>query len=109
MADEPGSQRSALTQKMEKELRLLQRHITMLKAVVEYQPVGIIRLGEITGYPQHKVRYSLRILEQEGLLEPTADGAIPTEGIGDFLADLHGILDGMTATVDDLKGAVADR
>lgn len=97
---------SALTQKLEKELNLLQRHVTMLKAVIDYEPIGIIRLSEITGYPQHKVRYSLRILEQEGLVEPSAQGAVSTEKLNTFLDELKGILDDMTATVSDLKAAV---
>src|SRR5216117_4552215 len=39
----------------------------MHKAIMENQPIGIIRLSELLNFPQHKVRYSLRILEQEGL------------------------------------------
>jgi len=31
------------------------------------------------GIPEHKVRYSLRILEQEKLIEPSPEGARPTK------------------------------
>lgn len=106
MAEQSPGRSSALTQKLEKELNLLQRHVTMLKAVIDYEPIGIIRLAEITGYPQHKVRYSLRILEQEGLVEPSAQGAVSTDKLSAFLEELHSILDSMTSTVDDLKTAV---
>ena len=76
---------SSLTGKMELELELLQRHVEILKAVKDHEPIGIIRLSEITGHPQHKVRYSLRILEQEGLIEPSSQGAVTTQHIQEFI------------------------
>jgi predicted transcriptional regulator len=62
--------RSVLTSKIETEIELLQRHVAMLKAIMDNEPIGIIRLSEMLEHPQHKVRYSLRILEQEGLPRP---------------------------------------
>jgi hypothetical protein len=53
---------SVLTSKIESEIELLQRHVQMLKAIMDNEPIGIIRLSELLVYPQHKVRYSLRIL-----------------------------------------------
>jgi len=38
------TRRSALTSKIEAEVKLLQRHVAMLKAIMENQPIGIIRL-----------------------------------------------------------------
>jgi len=70
------ARRSALTSKIEAEVKLLQRHVAMLKAIMENQPIGIIRLSELLNFPQHKVRYSLRILEQEGLIKPSPEGAV---------------------------------
>lgn len=69
---------SALTNRLESEVNLLERHVEMLKTIKNNQPIGIIRLAELLGHPQHKVRYSLRILEQEGLILPSPDGAITT-------------------------------
>jgi predicted transcriptional regulator len=57
-------------------------------------------------YPQHKVRYSLRILEQEGLIEPSPDGAVTTEKIQDFLDHLKDILETMSATVNELRDSI---
>jgi predicted transcriptional regulator len=73
------TRRSALTSKIESEVKLLQRHVAMLKAIMENQPIGIIRLSELLNFPQHKVRYSLRILEQEGLIKPSPEGAVTTD------------------------------
>ncbi|OGS51057.1 MAG: hypothetical protein A3K65_00920 [Euryarchaeota archaeon RBG_16_68_12] len=75
----------------------------MLKAIQENQPIGIIRLSEMMSVPQHKVRYSLRILEQEGLIKPSPDGAMTTERLHDFLDYLKSVLDMMSATVQDLR------
>src|SRR6266566_2866305 len=57
----------------------------MLKAIMENQPIGIIRLSELLNFPQHKVRYSLRILEQEGLIKPSPEGAVTTDRLEEFL------------------------
>ncbi len=95
--------RSALTSKIEAEIRLLQRHVAMLKAIMENQPIGIIRLSELLNFPQHKVRYSLRILEQEGLIKPSPEGAVTTDKLEEFLDYLKGVLDSMSTTVVDLR------
>jgi len=102
----PKAPRSALTSKIETEIDLLQRHVAMLKAIMDNEPIGIIRLSEMLKYPQHKVRYSLRILEQEGLIEPSPDGAVTTEKIQDFLDHLKEILETMSATVNELRDSI---
>ena len=96
----------SLTSKLEDEVSLMQRHVHMLKAIMENQPIGIIRLSELLNYPQHKVRYSLRILEQEGLIEPSPDGAVTTEILPDFLDQLKTILDSTSKTVKDLRASL---
>lgn len=99
----PMARKSVITSKIESEIKLLQRHVTMLKAIMENQPIGIIRLSELLNYPQHKVRYSLRILEQEGLIKPSTEGAVTTDKLQEFLDYLKSMLDGMTSTVQDLR------
>jgi len=94
---------SVLTSKIESEIDLLQRHVRMLKAIMDNEPIGIIRLSELLGVPQHKVRYSLRILEQEGLIRPSSDGAVTTESLKPFMEHLKVILDDMERTVNELK------
>ena len=98
--------KSVLTSKIETEIDLLQRHVAMLKAIMDNEPIGIIRLSEMLKYPQHKVRYSLRILEQEGLIEPSPDGAVTTEKIQDFLDHLKDILETMSNTVNELRESI---
>jgi predicted transcriptional regulator len=94
---------SVLTNKLESEIELLQRHVQMLKAIMDNEPIGIIRLSELLDYPQHKVRYSLRILEQEGLIKPSPEGAVTTDKLRAFMEQLKVILDEMDRTVQELK------
>jgi len=98
--------RSVLTSKIESEIELLERHVTMLKAIMEHEPIGIIRLSELLNVPQHKVRYSLRILEQEGLIAPSPEGAVTTEKLQQFFVDLKAILTSMDETVNKLRGSL---
>lgn len=98
--------KSALTSKIEAEVKLLQRHVAMLQAIQENQPIGIIRLAELLEFPQHKVRYSMRILEHEGLIKPSPDGAVTTDRLEPFLDYLKGVLDSMSSTVQGLRGSL---
>ncbi|HIH36933.1 MAG TPA: hypothetical protein HA232_03380 [Methanocellales archaeon] len=76
-----------LTDKLEHELELLERNLVVLKAVIKEEPIGILKLAEKTSLPKHKVRYSLRLLEHEGLVEPSLHGAITTNNMSKFKAE----------------------
>ena len=89
-------ERCVLTSVIETELDILKRHVSVLKTLREKQPMGIIKLSELTGYPQHMVRYSLRILEQDGLIEPSPQGAVTTDNV-DKTIDL------LIKTLKDMK------
>lgn len=67
-----------LTGRVQHELELLKRHVIVLEKVIESGPIGIMKLSLETGIPDHLVRYSLRILEQQGLIEPSTQGAVAT-------------------------------
>jgi predicted transcriptional regulator len=95
--------KSILTNKIESEIELLERHVKMLNAIMDHEPIGIIRLSELLDIPQHKVRYSLRILEQEGLINPSPEGAVTTEKLQSFFAELKDILLHMDETVNALR------
>lgn len=74
-----------LINKLEVELDMLERHLLILKYVIEQEPIGIMKLSEETGLPKHKVRYSLRVLEHEGLIGPSMHGAVTTEKTRKFV------------------------
>jgi len=95
--------RSSITSVAEKEIGLLTRHINVLKTVKEHGPIGIIRLSQMTGQPQHMIRYSLRTLEKDGIITPSPNGAVVTDRIHDTLGTLEETLDDLTSTMQDLK------
>jgi predicted transcriptional regulator len=81
-----------LSKGFREELDLLGRHIRMLQFVQEHGPIGIIRLSALLGIPKHKVRYSLRILEREGFIHPSTEGARTTPKVKQLFASLQAIL-----------------
>ena len=62
LLDKKVNNKSRITSVAEKELDLLCRHLDVLKNVQEHGPIGIIKLSQMTGQPQHMIRYSLRTL-----------------------------------------------
>ncbi len=97
---------TALTDRLRTDLDLLHRHITVLKAVEEHQPVGIIRLSKLLGHPPHKVRYALRVLEQDGLIRPSREGAVTTKKAKPFHEELRVLLEEMKRTVETLRNSL---
>ena len=102
MAKEMG----VLAGKASRDLELLKRHITMLQFVAEHEPIGIIKLSELMELPQHKVRYSLRLLEKDGLIKASTNGAKTTRKVEKFLEDLKEHLGEMSASVKDVQKSV---
>lgn len=102
MREEKKNERCVLTGVIETELDILKRHIHILKTLQKNQPMGIIKLAELTGYPQHMVRYSLRILEQDDLIEPSSHGAITTRKVEEIMKILKKTLQHIRDTADEL-------
>ncbi len=81
----------------------IERHILMLKTTKSNQPVGIIRLSELLGIPKHKVRYSLRLLEKEGLIVATSEGAMVTEKYEEFIDAVSTEIDELIERLDAIR------
>jgi len=101
--EEKNKNQIHITSVAEKELNLLSRHINVLKTVKDHGPIGIIRLSQITGQPQHMIRYSLRTLEKGGIIKPSSQGAVITGNIHETLGTLESTLDEIITTMDELK------
>lgn len=71
--------------------------------VIESEPIGIVKMSNETGYPHHKVRYSLRVLEEENLIEPSSQGAITTERTQEFVDELDDKLDEIVNKLESMK------
>ncbi|MGF3555183.1 MAG: hypothetical protein ACQXXF_07980 [Thermoplasmatota archaeon] len=104
--NEKKRERCVLTNVIETEMDILKRHIHILKTVQNHQPMGIIKLSELTNYPQHMVRYSLRILEQEGLIEPSTRGAVTTEKVSKTITNLKKVIDEIIKDAEEIKKTI---
>ena len=89
--------------RLEKEVDMLERHLQVLKMVIRNEPIGIVKMSNETGYPHHKVRYSLRVLEEENLIEPSSQGAITTDATEQFVEDLDDKLDDTIGKLNEMK------
>jgi len=98
-----------LVNRIEEELDLLARNVDILEKLSKSPPIGIIRLSEALHLPIHKTRYSLHLLEREGVIQPSADGAVVTDKAQEFWANLNRSLDRMNQVIEHLKARAADR
>jgi predicted transcriptional regulator len=101
--EEKSSSSTNITSVAEKEIGLLSRHIDVLKTVRDHGPIGIIRLSQVTGQPQHMIRYSLRTLENSGVIKPSPQGAVVTDKIHETLGTLESTFDEISTTMNELK------
>ncbi len=92
-----------LVDRIEEELELLGRNVDIVEKLSRSPPTGIIRLSEALHLPIHKTRYSLHLLEREGVIQPSADGAVVTDKARDFWANLDKSLGRMAVIVQRLK------
>jgi predicted transcriptional regulator len=89
--------------RLEKEVDMLERHLQVLRMVIRNEPIGIVKMSNETGYPHHKVRYSLRVLEEESLIEPSSQGAVTTEHTHGFIEDLDNKVDDIIGQLESMK------
>lgn len=82
------------------EIELLGRHLDVLRAVMEHQPIGIMRLAELLDLPYHRIRYSLRVLEQMEYIRASPEGAVA-------LPRAWNLLEEMDQELEELIGIIA--
>ena len=92
-----------LTGRVRHELELLKRHVVILKKVMESGPIGIMRLSLETGIPDHLVRYSLRVLEQQGLIAPSTQGAVATKSADEAYSELKAELEKLGEMTEEIR------
>ncbi|MGA8303154.1 MAG: hypothetical protein WA547_07965 [Thermoplasmata archaeon] len=107
-AAESSADGAQLVDRIEEELELLSRNVDIVEKLTKSPPTGIIRLSEALHLPIHKTRYSLHLLEREGVIQPSADGAVVTDKAREFWENLDKSLDRMTLLVRHLKERVAE-
>ncbi len=89
--------------RLARQLQKEDRDLQVLQTVIDHQPIGITRIAAEAGLDEHKARYSLRMLENDGLIEPTQDGAVVVDDIDAELAAINTGLDHLIDRVDSLK------
>lgn len=92
-----------LTRRVQQELELLKRHIIILKKVIDSEPIGILKLSLETGIPDHLVRYSLRVLEQQGMITPSTQGAVATKSAREAYSEFRTELEKIREMTEDIK------
>ncbi len=95
--------------KLKQEAEVALRHLEILDLVEKNQPIGIFKLAEMIKLPKHKVRYSLRVLEQSGIIEPTQHGAMVREDVDEVfkklkeeIRDIKDIVERIEKKIDEL-------
>ena len=92
-----------LTQRVQHELELLKRHLIILKKVIDSGPIGILKISIETNIPDHLVRYSLRVLEQQGLIIPSTQGAVATKSAKEAYSEFRTELEKIEDILEDIK------
>jgi predicted transcriptional regulator len=92
-----------MIRKMKDEIELLSRHVLVIRAVMEHQPIGIMKLSELLDLPFHRIRYSLRVLEQLGYIRATPTGATVTTQTEELLRHLDENLDDLIDLLETMK------
>lgn len=88
---------------LDDEIELTERHFLIFSLIREREPIGISNLSEATGYPKHKVRYSLEVLQEKGVVEPTNQGAIPTDKADEFAKQRSDRIEDLVERLDALR------
>lgn len=89
--------------KMKDEIELLSRHLDVVRAVAEHQPIGIMKLSELLDLPSHRIRYSLHVLEQEGYIRASPEGAVATPRTLELFEDLNESIDAIVHLLESMK------
>ena len=92
-----------MIEKVKGEIELMQRHIQVLRTVVAHQPIGIMKLSELMDLPFHRIRYSLRVLEQMGYIRASQSGAVATPQSVELLAGLDQELGEIIRLLENIK------
>ncbi len=72
--------------RVENECRILTRHLAVLETIASNEPIGLVTLANRTRYPLSKVRYSVRVLEADGLVTANSCGIETTTAAAEWFS-----------------------
>ncbi len=93
---------NSLAEKLASELDMVERTIRILDIVKDKEPIGITKLSKKLETEEHKIRYSLRLLQKDNIIKPTTHGASLTEKHAKFERELKKDLEKMDSTLGEL-------
>lgn len=94
--------------KLKQEAEVALRHLEVLELVEKNQPIGIFKLADMIKLPKHKVRYSLRVLEQSGIIEPTQHGAMVRDDADEVFKKLREEIRDIKDLIDKIEKKIED-
>ena len=92
-----------MLRKMKDEIELVSRHLDVARAVADHQPIGIMKLSELLDLPSHRIRYSLHVLEQEGYIRASQEGAVATPQAMELFQNLNENIDDIIRLLESMK------
>jgi predicted transcriptional regulator len=95
-----------MIERLARQLEKEERDLLVLGAVIEHQPIGITRIAQETDIDEHKARYSLRMLEDGGLVEPTPQGAVVADDVDGRVESINDGLDELIDRIEELNAEV---
>ncbi len=99
------NEKSNLFRKVIEDLEPVKRHVKIIKTLMAEQPVGIIKMSQSTGIPVHKIRYSMRVLEMDGIITPSSEGALLTP---EFIDNKNKLVDEAREFLDDIESLYSE-
>jgi predicted transcriptional regulator len=94
---------SGMLDRVKEEIALLDRHLEVLRTVTDQQPIGIMRLAELMDLPYHRIRYSLRVLEQMGYIRASPEGAMVMKKADRLLSTLDVQLIDIVERIEEIR------
>lgn len=97
-----------MVKRLEKQVQKEERDLRILEEIVAEGPIGIVRLADETELPEHKVRYSLRMLEGDDVIEPTPQGAVPADDVDARIAEINDGIDDLVDRLETIREEMGD-
>ncbi len=92
-----------MIERLARQLGKEERDLLVLETVLRHHPIDVDRIAATIDIDEHKTRYSLRMLEDDGLVESTPDGSVPADDIADRVDEINDGLDGLVDRIDRLN------